>query len=116
MHTRLRHFLTSVGLILLFLHGLSNYTQAQNVQTNTDFAVELLAAKADSVLKSNGVQGFRLDFSPPTPVRLKLVQRLLSSGFRVYELPTETAEVTTMVIDHLLTFRYWEVCKNDKLK
>jgi len=102
-HTVLISFL---GGLLLTALTFANYAKAQIVTTNSDHAVGLMVATADSVLKANGVQGFKLDFAYATPVRLKLIQGLLDLGYRVFEMPTETAEITALSVDPLLTYRY----------
>jgi hypothetical protein len=93
---------TSVFIVLFLAATCSN---AQSV-TNTDHAVNVIVMSADSVLKSNGVQGFKLEFGHPTPIRIKLIKGLMDLGYRVYEMPTETTEITTLTVDPLLTYRY----------
>lgn len=99
---RVIRFCTGVLFITL---GATFGVRAQ-VGSNTDHAIGLIVTTADSVLKSNGVQGFKLDFTSPVPVRLKLIQRLMDLGYRVYEMPTETAEITTLTVDPTITYRY----------
>jgi len=102
-HTKLISFL---GCLMLTALIFVNSANAQLVTTNSDHAVGLMVATADSVMKANGVQGFRLDFAYATPIRLKLIQGLLNVGYRVYDVPTEAAEIITLNVDPLLTYRY----------
>ncbi len=103
------------GLILTVLLFV-NSAKAQLVTTNSDHAVGLMVATADSVLKANGVQGFKLEFAYATPIRLKLIQGLLNAGYRVYDMPTETAEIITLTIDPLLTYRYMDGGKRESIR
>ncbi len=90
--------------------------KAQTVTTNTDHAIRLIAAAADSVLKVNNVQGYRLNFGYAFPVRIKLVERLFFLGYRVYDTPTENAEITTLNVDALLTYRFIDGGKNESTR
>lgn len=93
------------GLMLtMIVH--TGSAKAQTVTTNTDHAIRLIAAAADSVLKANNVQGYRLNFAYDYPVRIKLVERLFFMGHRIYEIPTENAEITTLNVDARLTYRF----------
>lgn len=78
----------------------------QTAVSNTDHAISIIVSKADSVLRANDTMGFRVGFSQPAAVRLKLIDALLEKGFRIYEMPTETTEITTVTIDPMLVYRY----------
>lgn len=101
----LRIFKTFASIAIILL-GLHIPTQGQPVVSNTDHAISVIVQQVDSVLKANQVQGFKLSFSQPTPVRLKLIEALIARGYRVYEMPTEMAEITTLTIDPMLVYRY----------
>ncbi len=115
MLPRYMRSISIAGSLLLVLLSMTVGAKAQ-ATSNTDHAVGLMVAAADSVLKANGVQGFKLDFAYATPVRLKIIQNLLDLGYRVYEMPTETAEITTLNIDPLMTYRYIKGGKNESTR
>lgn len=108
MTTRCRYlkdFLMFSGLLLTFM-GSVIPAFGQSAVSNTDHALEIIVSRADSMLRANNIQGFRIDFSHPTAVRLKLIDALLERGYRIYEMPTETTEITTLSIDPMLVYRY----------
>jgi hypothetical protein len=101
---------------LLCLLSLASGARAQSVATNADHAVERMAAVADSVLKSNGLVNIELDFVYAAPVRLKLIQRLLDMGYRVYDSSVSQPEAPTVRVDPMLTYRYIGSSKGESIR
>lgn len=91
-------------MLIMFAH--TGSANAQGVTTNTDHAMRLIAAAADSVLKASNVQGYRLSFDYDYPVRIKLIERLFFMGHKVYENTTENTEIATLNVDARLTYRF----------
>lgn len=107
----LRFFLIAASLVLTVCSAPA-LTLGQGAVSNTDHAVAMMVAEADSVLKANQTQGFRIGFSQPTSVRLKLIDALIALGYRIYEMPTETTEITTVTIDPALMYRFTSTGKS----
>jgi hypothetical protein len=102
---RLTKFILFLGIVMFSTLSFSVYVNAQVVNTNTDHAVTLLIATADSVLKANGVKAFKLDFAHAEPVRLMLLQKMVNLGYQVYNSPAESSAMTVLFVDPLLIYR-----------
>ncbi len=93
------------SLLLAILVNIG-FAHAQNDASNTDHAIQLIVATADSVLKANNVQGYRLNFAYDYPVRIKLVERLFFMGYKVYDNQAENPDIITINVDTRLTYRF----------
>lgn len=102
---RLTKYICLSGIMMVSSLSFPVIAYAQTANTNTDHAVELIIANADSVLKANGVQAFKLDFTYAVTVRYKLLQRMVDLGYTVYNTPAETSAMISLHVDPLLTYR-----------
>ena len=91
-------------------------TQAQGARTNTDFALELIASKADSLLAANAQPSLTLVFEAPRPVRLRLVDDLIKRGYRVHDSIADSLPSIRLLVDPQIRFRYEKLDRKTALR